>query len=74
MPMGLSRVDVEVWQVFRCGWDGIRRSALTTMEMLRDGLGRWRLEAVAERHPGCGLKLEKPPPRLLGDAAVEGLK
>ena len=49
MPKGLSRVDVEVWQVqARLGRNG--GSALTTMEIIRDGLGGgWRLrEAVAD--------------------------
>lgn len=49
MPKGLSRVDVEVWQVqARLGRN--RGSALTTMELIRDGLGGgWRLrEAVAD--------------------------
>ncbi|WP_346960826.1 hypothetical protein [uncultured Arthrobacter sp.] len=49
MPRGLSRVDVEVWQVqVRLGKNP--GSALTTMEIIRDGLGGgWRLrEAVAD--------------------------
>ena len=49
MPKGLSRVDVEVWQVqARLGRNS--GSALTTMEIIRDGLGGgWRLrEAVAD--------------------------
>ncbi|MGY3320641.1 hypothetical protein ACVWYS_001299 [Arthrobacter sp. TE12231] len=49
MPKGLSRVDVEVWQIqARLGRN--RQSALTTMEIVRDGLGGgWRLrEAVAD--------------------------
>lgn len=49
MPKGLSRVDVEVWQVqARLGRNA--GSALTTMEIIRDGLGGgWRLrEAVAD--------------------------
>lgn len=94
MPKGLSRVDVEVWQVqARLGRN--RGSALTTMELIRDGLGG---------AGGCGGPLRTPrrlparatiarpdplkrgprtvvspghwkslPPRLLGDAAVEGL-
>jgi len=43
MPRGLSRVDVEVWQVqVRLGRN--RNSPLTTMELVRDGLGGgWRL-------------------------------
>ena len=49
MPKGLSRVDVEVWQVqARLGRNA--GSALTTMEIIRDGLGGgWRLRgAVAD--------------------------
>lgn len=49
MPKGLSRVDVEVWQVqARLGRNS--GSALTTMEIIRDGLGGgWRLrDAVAD--------------------------
>ncbi|HEY8703094.1 MAG TPA: hypothetical protein VIM08_19350 [Arthrobacter sp.] len=89
MPLGLSRVDVEILQVqVRLGSNG--NSALTTMLLERDGLGgSWRLresvavppdcrEAVRGR---CGVRptgsvraLENPPPRLLGDAAVEGLR
>jgi hypothetical protein len=49
MPKGLSRVDVEVWQIqARLGRN--RESALTTMEIIRDGLGGgWRLrDAVAD--------------------------
>lgn len=49
MPRGLSRVDVEVWQLqVRLGRN--TDSALTTMELIRDGLGGgWRLrEAVAD--------------------------
>ncbi|WP_090953218.1 hypothetical protein [Arthrobacter sp. ov118] len=49
MPKGRSRVDVEVWQVqARLGRNV--GSALTTMELIRDGLGGgWRLrEAVAD--------------------------
>jgi hypothetical protein len=49
MPKGLSRVDVEVWQIqARLGRN--RSSALTTMELIRDGLGGgWRLrDAVAD--------------------------
>jgi hypothetical protein len=43
MPLGLSRVDVEVWRLqARLGRN--TDSALTTMEILRDGLGGgWRL-------------------------------
>ena len=46
MPKGLSRVDVEVWQVqARLGRN--RGSALTTMELIRDGLGGgWRLRGA----------------------------
>ena len=49
MPKGLSRVDVEVWQIqARLGRNS--GSALTTMEIIRDGLGGgWRLrEAIAD--------------------------
>ena len=49
MPLGLSRVDVEVWRLqTRLGWNS--GSALTTMEIIRDGLGGgWRLRsAVAD--------------------------
>jgi hypothetical protein len=49
MPQGRSRVDVEVMQVqVRLG--GNPRSALTTMTLVRDGLGgSWRLrESVAD--------------------------
>jgi hypothetical protein len=49
MPKGLSRVDVEVWQIqARLGRN--HGSALTTMELIRDGLGGgWRLrEAIAD--------------------------
>ena len=49
MPKGLSRVAVEVWQIqARLGRNA--GSALTTMEIIRDGLGGgWRLrEAVAD--------------------------
>ena len=49
MPKGLSRVDVEVWQIqARLGRN--QSSALTTMELIRDGLGGgWRLrEAIAD--------------------------
>ncbi len=49
MPRGLSRVDVEVWQIqVRLGHN--LGSALTTMELIRDGLGGgWRLRgAVAD--------------------------
>jgi hypothetical protein len=49
MPRGISRVDVEVLQVqVRLG--GNPRSALTTMTLVRDGLGgSWRLrESVAD--------------------------
>jgi hypothetical protein len=45
----LSRVDVEVWQIqARLGRNS--GSALTTMEIIRDGLGGgWRLrEAIAD--------------------------
>ena len=43
MPRGLGRVDVEVWRVqARLGRNA--GSALTTMELVRDGLGGgWRL-------------------------------
>lgn len=46
MPKGLSRVDVEVWQVqARLGRSS--GSALTTMEIIRDGLGGgWRLRGA----------------------------
>ena len=49
MPKGLSRVDVEVWQI-QATLGRNRDSALTTMELIRDGLGGgWRLrEAVAD--------------------------
>jgi hypothetical protein len=58
MPKGLSRVDVEVWQVqARLGRN--RSSDLTTMELVRDGLGGgWRL-----RDPGT---LEKPSTATIG--------
>jgi hypothetical protein len=49
MPKGLGRVDIEVWQVqVRLGTN--RNSALTTLNLIRDGLGGgWRLrEAVAD--------------------------
>ncbi|WP_427171141.1 hypothetical protein [Arthrobacter sp. 92] len=49
MPKGLGRVDVEVWQVqVRLGRNS--RSALTTMELVRDGQGGgWKLrEAIAD--------------------------
>lgn len=49
MPKGLSRVDVEVWQIqARLGRN--QNSALTTMELVRDGLGGgWRLrEAISD--------------------------
>ncbi|HEY3572197.1 MAG TPA: hypothetical protein VGK98_00050 [Arthrobacter sp.] len=49
MPVGLSRVDVEVWRLqTRLGRNS--GSALTTMEIIRDGLGGgWRLRsAVAD--------------------------
>lgn len=49
MPRGLSRVDVEVLQVqVRLGSNP--KSALTTMTLVRDGLGgSWRLrESVAD--------------------------
>ena len=49
MPRGLSRVDVEVLQVqVRLGSNP--HSALTTMTLVRDGLGgSWRLrESVAD--------------------------
>jgi hypothetical protein len=49
MPKGLGRVDIEVWQVqARLGRN--TNSALTTMELIRDGLGGgWRLrEAIAD--------------------------
>ena len=94
MPKGLSRVDVEVWQIqARLGRN--RGSALTTMELIRDGLGGgWRLRGrsrTPHRVPGLAtigrsrrLLMVVPdagspghwkslPPRLLGDAAVEGL-
>ena len=46
MPKGLSRVDVEVWQVqARLGRN--ERSELTTMELLRDPAGGWRLRTAA---------------------------
>jgi len=46
MPRGLGRVDVEVWQVqARLGRNA--GSALTTMELVRDGLGGgWRLRGL----------------------------
>jgi hypothetical protein len=46
MPKGLSRVDVEVWQIqARLGHN--RSSALTTMELIRDGLGGgWRVRST----------------------------
>jgi hypothetical protein len=49
MPRGLSRVDVEVWQI-QATLGRNRNSALTTMELIRDGLGGgWRLrDAVAD--------------------------
>jgi hypothetical protein len=49
MPKGLSRVDVEVWQI-QATLGRNRDSALTTMELVRDGLGGgWRLrEAVPD--------------------------
>jgi hypothetical protein len=49
MPKGRSRVDVEVWQV-QATLGRNRDSALTTMELIRDGLGGgWRLrEAIAD--------------------------
>jgi hypothetical protein len=74
MPRGLGRVDVEVWQVqARLGRN--LGSALTTMELIRDGLGGgWRLrEAVADAASETPGHWKSPPPRLLGDAAVEGL-
>lgn len=49
MPKGLGRVDIEVWRVqARLGRN--TNSALTTMELIRDGLGGgWQLrEAVAD--------------------------
>ncbi|RAM36521.1 hypothetical protein [Arthrobacter globiformis] len=49
MPLGRSRVDVEVWRLqTRLGRNA--GSALTTMEIIRDGLGGgWRLRsAVAD--------------------------
>jgi hypothetical protein len=49
MPLGRSRVDVEVWRLqARLGRN--ENSALTTMEVMRDGLGGgWRLRgAVAD--------------------------
>ena len=49
MPLGWSRVDVEVWRLqARLGRN--ENSALTTMEILRDGRGGgWKLrEAVAD--------------------------
>jgi len=49
MPKGLGRVDVEVWQVqVRLGRNP--QSALTTMLLERDGVGRaWRLrESVVD--------------------------
>ena len=85
MPRGLTRVDVEVWQIqARLGRN--LGSALTTMELIRDGLGGgWRLRAAvadaASETPGrTGGAGKAPghwkslPPRLLGDAAVEGLE
>ena len=46
MPKGLSRVDVEVWRLqTRLGLN--EESALTTMEILRDGLGGgWKLRSA----------------------------
>ena len=46
MPRGLGRVDVEVWQVqARLGRNA--GSALTTLELVRDGLGGgWRLRGL----------------------------
>jgi hypothetical protein len=85
MPRGRSRVDVEVWQIqARLGRN--LGSALTTMELIRDGLGGgWRLRAAvadaASETPGRTSGAGKAPghwkslpPRLLGDAAVEGLE
>jgi hypothetical protein len=49
MPKGLGRVDIEVWRVqARLGRN--TNSALTTMELIRDGLGGgWRLRgAIAD--------------------------
>ena len=61
MPVGLSRVDVEVWRLqTRLGRTA--GSALTTMEIIRDGLGGgWRLRsAVADT---------AVPERVVADAA-----
>ena len=46
MPLGLSRVDVEVWRLqARLGRN--EESALTTMEIMRDGLGGgWKLRSA----------------------------
>jgi hypothetical protein len=46
MPKGLSRVDVEVWQIqARLGHNC--SSALTTMELIRDGLGGgWQVRSA----------------------------
>ena len=47
MPKGRSRVDVEILQVqTRLGRSA--SSALTTMELMRDGLGGgWRVRALS---------------------------
>lgn len=46
MPLGLSRVDVEVWRLqARLGRN--EGSVLTTMEIMRDGLGGgWKLRSA----------------------------
>ena len=101
MPLGLSRVDVEVWRVqTRLGRNA--GSALTTMELSGTDLAAdggcgalwqttvarttvWRTRPDDDRaqiRPAI-LKAPNPkspwnwislPPRLLGDAAVEGLQ
>lgn len=46
MPKGLSRVDVEVWQI-QARLGNNCSSPLTTLELIRDGLGGgWRVRSA----------------------------
>ena len=56
MPKGLSRMDVEVWQIqARLGQN--RGSSLTTMELIRDGLGRWVATSRGGRRRGVVVRV-----------------
>ena len=70
MPKGLGRVDVEVLQVAQHYAAGARRPG----RRLAPAGGGGRCSLDADPRARSPRAVESPPPRLLGDAAGEGLR